>query len=108
MCASPPSPDRRTSCRQTCGSRRLPPVRPDFRRWSAQLRVVSCLATLGYDDATKRMKLLALHPGVTVQQVVDNTGFELIIPSTVEQNAPPTEQELSVLRSEVDPDHLYI
>ena len=70
--------------------------------------VVSGLATLGYDDKSKRMTLLALNPGVTIQNVVENTGFELIVPAKVEQNAPPSERELHVLRTEVDPDHLYI
>ncbi|MGQ9477618.1 MAG: CoA-transferase subunit beta [Candidatus Bipolaricaulia bacterium] len=71
-------------------------------------RVVSDLALLGYDEKTKRMKLLAVHPGVTVEQVVENTGFELIIPEKVEQTEPPTEEELRLLREEIDPHRLYI
>jgi glutaconate CoA-transferase subunit B len=70
--------------------------------------VVSTLALLGFDEETKRMKLLATHPGVTVDQVVENTGFELIIPDQVEQNEPPTEEELRILREEVDPGGFYI
>ncbi|MCR4405120.1 MAG: 3-oxoacid CoA-transferase [Candidatus Acetothermia bacterium] len=71
-------------------------------------RVVSDLALLGYDDKTKRMKLLAVNPGVTVEQVVENTGFELIIPKKVGQNEPPTREELAALREEIDPHRLYI
>ena len=37
-------------------------------------QVVSGLATLGFDDKTKRMMLLALNPGVTVENVLENTG----------------------------------
>jgi glutaconate CoA-transferase subunit B len=71
-------------------------------------RVVTDLALLGYDDATKRMMLVATHPGVTVEKVIENTGFKLIIPKRVTQNEPPSADELRVLRTEVDPGRLYI
>lgn len=71
-------------------------------------RVVTNLALLGFDEKTKHMQLLALNPGVTLEQVIENTGFELIIPDRVEHNEPPTAEELRVLREEVDPNKLYI
>jgi glutaconate CoA-transferase subunit B len=71
-------------------------------------RVVSNLAVLGYHVETKRMMLLAIQPGISIDQVVDNTGFELIIPRGVESNPPPTNEELRILRDEVDRDRLYI
>ncbi|MBM4372319.1 MAG: 3-oxoacid CoA-transferase, partial [Deltaproteobacteria bacterium] len=77
-------------------------------RDSGPYRVVTSLALLGYDDGTKRMKLLATNPGVTVQQVVENTGFELILPDRVGANEPPSERELHLLRTEIDPTGLYI
>ncbi len=71
-------------------------------------RVVSSLALMGFDDATKRMKLLAVHPGVTVEQVIQNTGFELLLADRIEETPPPTAEELRLLREEIDPHHLYI
>jgi glutaconate CoA-transferase subunit B len=71
-------------------------------------RVVTDLALMGFDDATKRMKLLALNPGVAIEQVKENTGFELIMPAKVDKNEPPTEEELRILREEIDPTKLYI
>ena len=71
-------------------------------------RVVTNLALMGFDEKTKRMQLLALNPGVTLEQVIENTGFELIIPDRVDHNQPPTVEELRVLREEVDPNRLYI
>ena len=70
-------------------------------------RVVTDLAIMGFDDETRRMKILALHPGVTVEEVQDNTGFELMVASKIETTAPPSERELQVLRH-LDPDRLYI
>jgi len=70
-------------------------------------RVVTNLCVMGYDDESKRMKLLSLNPGVTVENVVENTGFELLMADEITQNEGPTEKELRILREQVDPDGLY-
>lgn len=72
------------------------------------LYVVSTLALMGFDDESKRMKLLATQPGVTVDEVVAETGFELIVPEQVGSNDPPTAEELRILREDVDRLRLYI
>lgn len=70
-------------------------------------RVVTDLGIFGFDDKTRRMKIVALHPGVTLEQVQDNTGFELLHDDNVATTEAPTERELSALRT-LDPDRLYI
>lgn len=65
-------------------------------------RVVTDLGILGFDAGSKAMCLEALHPGVTVEQVVENTGFELVMANEIGVTEPPTEHELAVLR-ELDP-----
>jgi glutaconate CoA-transferase subunit B len=72
------------------------------------LYVVSTLGRLGFDPASCRMKLEAVYPGVTVQDVIGNTGFELLIADHVESVPPPTAEELRLLREEIDPTGLYI
>ena len=42
-------------------------------------RVVTDLGIVRFRRASKRMRLLALHPGVTADEVQANTGFELLI-----------------------------
>jgi glutaconate CoA-transferase subunit B len=69
-------------------------------------RVVTDLAILGFDETTRRMKVEALHPGVTADEVQDATGFDLMIEPGAAATAPPNERELAVLR-ELDPDRLY-
>jgi len=71
-------------------------------------RVVTNLAVLGYHLLNKRMVLLATQPGVSIDHVRENTGFELIIDEDVAQSEPPSEDELRILREEVDKDSLYI
>jgi glutaconate CoA-transferase, subunit B len=71
-------------------------------------RVVTNLAVLGYHPDNKRMLLLATQPGISVQQVVENTGFEFLLAEEIIENPPPTSEELRILREEVDRDKLYI
>jgi hypothetical protein len=52
------------------------------------------------------MRLETLHPGATVEEVKDRTGFDLLIPDKIQYTKPPTEEELRVLR-ELDPDQRY-
>jgi glutaconate CoA-transferase subunit B len=69
-------------------------------------RVVTDIAVLGFDEETRRMKVLDLHPGVTAEQVQENTGFELIVGPDVGVTELPTVEELAVLRH-LDPDKVY-
>ncbi len=45
--------------------------------------VATPLCLMDFDAATKRMRLRSLHPGVTLEQVQQNTGFDLLIPTDV-------------------------
>ena len=45
----------------------------------------------------------SLHPGVTFERVQANTGFELLPAPDAGETAPPEEEELRILREEVDP-----
>jgi glutaconate CoA-transferase subunit B len=70
--------------------------------------VVTTLALMDFDPDSKRMRLKATHPGVSVDDIVAATGFELIIPEKVESTEPPSKEELCLLREEIDPEKLYI
>ena len=75
---------------------------PRSARFHEIRRVVTNLGVFDFETPERRMRLVSVHPGVGVQEVVDNTGFELVIPGGVETTAAPTEEMLSVLR-ELDP-----
>jgi glutaconate CoA-transferase subunit B len=70
-------------------------------------RVITDLAVLGYDEQTRRMQVLSLHPGVTLQQVRAATSFELGVREPPATTTPPSAEELRILRDEVDP-HRYV
>ncbi|MCU0662436.1 MAG: 3-oxoacid CoA-transferase [Myxococcota bacterium] len=71
-------------------------------------RVVTNLATLDFEPESKRMRVLALNPQATLDEVKAATGFELIIPPQIGRNEEPTDEELRILREEVDKEKLYI
>ncbi len=69
-------------------------------------RVVTDLGLFGFDEETRHMKVLALHPGVALEQVHENTGFNMAVNGEVAVTEPPSERELAVLRN-LDPQRLY-
>jgi len=70
---------------------------------SGPYKIITNLGICGFDEETRRMKLEYLHPGITVETVQENTGFELLISDELSETPRPTEDELRVLRQEVDP-----
>jgi glutaconate CoA-transferase subunit B len=70
-------------------------------------KVITDLAVLGFDDATKRMQVESLHAGVSLEQVRQRTGFELLAAEPLTTTPAPEAEALRVLREEVDP-HRYI
>ena len=66
-------------------------------------RVVTNLAVLDFATPDHRMRLASVHPGVSVDDVVAATGFELVIDGEVPTTRTPTDEELAVLRDVLDP-----
>lgn len=64
--------------------------------------VITPLCIMDFAPGSKRMRLHSVHPGVSVDQVVENTGFELVIPAAVPTTPPPTAEELHILRTRID------
>ncbi|MBN2205140.1 MAG: 3-oxoacid CoA-transferase [Thermoleophilia bacterium] len=71
-------------------------------------KIITDLGVMGFDEETKAMRIDALHPGVDVEKVQSETGFELIVPDEIGRTEPPTAEDLRILRDEVDPLKLVI
>ena len=69
---------------------------------SGPYRVVSQLGVMDFEPETKRMRLISVHPGVSVEEVLESTGFELLVHEEVAETESPTREELDLLRNEVD------
>ena len=65
-------------------------------------RVITQLGVYGFDEQTKRMILLARHPGVTADEIRANSEFEILMPGEVPETEPPTPEECLLLQ-QIDP-----
>jgi len=65
--------------------------------------VVTNLAVLVKDEDDRPFRIESVHPGVDVDTVVENTGFELEVPAEVPLTAEPTPAQLELLRGRIDP-----
>jgi acyl CoA:acetate/3-ketoacid CoA transferase beta subunit len=67
-------------------------------------RVVSNLGVFDFATDDHAMRLASVHPGVTVDEVVAATGFDLVVPAEVPVTRLPTADELELIREVIDPD----
>jgi glutaconate CoA-transferase subunit B len=105
-------------------SKRRFPARLDFRtsagflsgraeRQAANLRgggMQAVVTDLGFmePDESGELILTALHPGVTAEQVCENTGWELKVAAHLRTTLPPDPEELRILREDLDPQGIYL
>jgi glutaconate CoA-transferase subunit B len=77
-----------------------PGVRQDFR----DLRlVVTNLAVLDFRGLQNAIRIRSVHPGVTVEEVQKQTGFELAVASDAGETQAPTSEQLRIIRNILDP-----
>jgi acyl CoA:acetate/3-ketoacid CoA transferase beta subunit len=75
-------------------------------RFHELVRVVTNLCVIDFETPDHRMRIRSVHPGVTVAEVVEATGFELVVDGDVPESRPPTDEELHLIREVVDPNGL--
>lgn len=71
-------------------------------------KIITNMAVMGFDDESKRMKVLSINPGYTRKTVQENCGFELLWSDKLDETKPPAKDELMILREQVDPDRYII
>lgn len=76
---------------------------PAAARFHRLPRVVSDLGVFDFATPDRTMRLASLHPGVTVEQVAEATGFALAVPDEVPYTRDPTAEELRLIREVIDP-----
>ena len=69
--------------------------------------VVTDLGIMKFDSETKKMYVAEYYPGVTLDQIIENPGFEIDVSRAVESIAPESEI-IKMLREEIDPSGIFI
>jgi len=67
-------------------------------------RVVTNLCVIDFETPDHRARIRSVHPGATVDEVQAATGFELVIPDDVPESRVPTDEELRLLYTVIDPE----
>jgi hypothetical protein len=66
-------------------------------------RVISNLGVFDFETPDHAMRIRSIHPGVTVEAVVEATGFELVVPDPVPTTPAPTPEDVRLLDDVLDP-----
>jgi len=72
-------------------------------RGTGPYRVVTQLGIYGFDDETKTLELVSAHPGVSVDEIRENSACEIRVRGKVEVTPEPTAEHLRILRQQIDP-----
>jgi acyl CoA:acetate/3-ketoacid CoA transferase beta subunit len=88
------------------GRRRAADAGAAATRYHDVHRVVTNLCVLDFHGPGHAMRLLSVHPGVTVDEVLAASGCEIHLAGDVPETRPPTLEELVVLREVLDPGNL--
>lgn len=72
------------------------------------IRVITNKAIFGFHPESKKMMLQSIHPGITLDDVLANMGFEPVIPGSLPFTEPPTAEQLRLIREAIDPRRQYI
>ena len=69
-------------------------------------RIISNLAVMDFRGPNNQVRVISLHPGVSFEEVQDNTGFELAVADGLGVTPPPTDAQLAIIRERLDPHDL--
>lgn len=85
------------------GPKRAKEAGPAAARFNDIHRIVSNLGVFDVRGPDDTLRLLSVHPGVTLDEVREATGFELDVPDDVPTTREPTAEELVLVREVLDP-----
>ncbi len=68
-------------------------------------QIITNLCILDFEGSNHKIRVRSLHPGVSFEEVQDNTGFDLVRPDNIPETAPPTDEQLAII-SKYDPNNM--
>lgn len=68
-------------------------------------RIVTNLCVLDFEGPDHAIRVRSLHPGVSFDEVQENTGFDLIKPDGLGETPAPTDEQLAII-AELDPHNM--
>jgi glutaconate CoA-transferase, subunit B len=69
--------------------------------------VITDMAIFHFENAEREMQLVSLYPGVTLEQVQAEVGWQVRLAESLAEAIPPTNEELQLIRVQLDPTGMY-
>ena len=69
--------------------------------------VITDMCQMDFDPKTLKIRLMSVHPGYTVDDILDNVMFDLIVPDEVPVTPEPTEEQIRIMHK-LDPHGVYL
>ena len=70
--------------------------------------VITDMGVYRFDPETREMVLVSLHPGVKVDKIKENTGWDVKVAPDLTETAPPTPRQIRIIREELDPQGIFL
>ena len=71
-------------------------------------RVITDRAIFGFDQESKKMVLISMHPGNKLDDILATMGFRPVIPEQIPYTEPPSCEQLRLIREVIDPERMYV
>ena len=68
-------------------------------------KVITDKCILNFENEERKMQLESVHPGITLEEVLDNMGFRPVIPEVIKTTEEPTKEQVKAIREIIDPNH---
>lgn len=72
------------------------------------IKIITNLCVMNFNNEDREMQIESIHPGVTKEQIIENTGFKVKFAEDLKETDLPNENEIYLLRNVIDPKKLYI
>ena len=70
--------------------------------------VITDMGVYRFDPQSREMVLVSLHPGIGVEKIRENTGWEVKVAPDLSETDPPTPEEIRIIREELDPQGIFL
>jgi glutaconate CoA-transferase, subunit B len=70
--------------------------------------VITDMGVYRFDDETREMVLVSIHPGITERTIQENIGWKVKVARDLVETPPPSSEEIRIIRQELDPQGIFL
>ncbi len=70
--------------------------------------VITDMGVYHFDPETREMVLASIHPGITLQTIRENIGWDVKVTQDLTETPPPSAEEIRIIRNDLDPQGIFL